>query len=332
MSRSWHWTSVDLARFRVVFAVVMLLSLPTYSWLDGVPDALHRPPAGVAALFPGFPPLAVLHVLDAALALSLAALAFGVRVTLASWTASLTMLLGSGLAFSLGKIDHNILLVLTPAVLSLAGWAPGARPRPQILRLWAFAVGTAMLTAGLAKLSGGWLDPGTHAVQGYVFQQVYAYDLTDWLGSSVTALDPSWIWEPMDWAAVVVECGLIVCAVWSLRAFRVGLAALSLFHLGVLLLMNIAFVGNLLAYAAFVQWSAARWPTPTLSAGRRTAATVAVGLTAWGLVELAGNAAELVGPVVLFVAAALGAWYLIHQVRSIVTRTSRSARAEALAS
>lgn len=316
---SWDsLTRIDLGRYRVLYAAAMLLMLPSFTWLADYPDALYQPPPGPFRLLDGFPAGWVLAGLGLLVAVSMGCLLAGTWVRAASWAATVSMLVGHGLSYSLGKIDHNLLVVVTPVVMLAAGWAPGSLTRPWVLRLWAFTIGTAMLTAGLSKLFGGWLDPSSHAVQGYVFQQVYAFDLTQWLGRPMTHVAAAWVWEPMDWAAVVLECSVVILAVLGLRWFRLGIALLALFHLGVMLMLNISFAGSVIVYAAFIPWGSLR------VTGIRPTAPVGVtgGILAWLLVERFGNAAELVRPALLIGGAAVGMWWLVHSVSGVVAAQS----------
>src|SRR5687768_18063707 len=110
---------------------------------------MYAPPPGPMQLFGGFPDAWVLHALELVLAAVFVALLVGYRVGLTSVTATVTMVLGYGFAYSLGKIDHNVLFILTPVVLAAAGWCGRGTVRPVVLRLWAFAIGLALLSAGL---------------------------------------------------------------------------------------------------------------------------------------------------------------------------------------
>lgn len=307
------WDSIsqaDLARYRAIYAAVTLLMLPSFTWLAGYPDALYRPPAGPFRLVDGFPPAWVLAGLGLLVAVAMGCLLAGAWVRIASLVATVAMIAGFGFSYSLGKIDHNLLVVVTPVVMLAAGWAPGSVVRPWVLRFWAFTIGVAMLTAGLAKLGGGWLDPTTHAVQGYTFQQVYSFDLTGWLGAAMTHVTAPWLWEPMDWAAVLLECSLIVLSVLGLRWFRVGLALLAVFHVGVMLMMNIPFAGSVIVYAGFVSWGRLRLPPIQLPAS----VGLVAGGVAWVVSEMVGNAATVTRPVILFGGAVVGIGYVAAQL------------------
>ena len=297
-------TAVDLARFRVIYAVVGLLTVPSFAWVAAYPDAMYAPPPGPMQVFGGFPDAWVLHGLELVAAAAFAALLVGYRVGLASVTATLAMLIGYGFAYSLGKIDHNVLFIFTPAVLAAAGWSGRGTVRPTVLRLWAFSIGLALLSAGLAKVLAGWLDPSTQATHGSALLFVHAYDRSGLL-TTLTLRSDVRLWEPFDVAAVVLECGFVL-TVFSWVWFRRGLAMLCLFHVGVLLLFGIPFGHNVLAYAAFVPWSRLPWPEV-----RRLSAWWVVPLVpmAWGLGQLG---APPVAEALVVLGGCAGGWYLVR--------------------
>ena len=304
----------DLARYRVMFAAYGLLTLPSFAWVSAFPDSVFRPPPGPAALFSGLPDAWVLYLLEALLAIALVALLLGVRIWMASITATLAMSVGFGLTDSLGKIDHNALFVLAPVVMAFAGWAGNKPVREWVMRLWAFAIGLAMLSAGLMKVSAGWLDPGTHATRGSVAVFTHVFDRGGPFAELALRNASALFWEPMDFAAVALECGLIL-TVFSWKWFRRALAVLCLFHLGVLCLFDIPFGLNVVVYAAFFPWSALRLPD---LAPLKAVWVVPTGVAIWGL-HLVVHPEFVVAAATVVLGAALGAG---HLWRSVVGRAS----------
>lgn len=298
----------DLARFRVIYATCGLLLVPSFAWVAQYPDSMYMPPLGPARLFDGFPDAWVLHALEVVLAVAFAALLVGWRVGLASVVATMVMVVGYGFTYSLGKIDHNVLFILTPAVMAAAGWSGRGAVRPVVLRLWAFSVGLAMLSAGLTKVLVGWLDPGTHATFGSALMFVHAYDRSGPLTTLALRSDAGWMWEPLDIAAVALECGLIL-TVFSWVWFRRALALLCLFHVGVLLLLGIPFGLNVLAYAAFVPWSRVRVPDLRVPVW----AVLPVGVGAWAAHQLV-TPDKAVSVALVLVGGLVGGWHLARSM------------------
>lgn len=323
----------DVSRYRVIYAVVLLLGLPRFSWVSSYPDSLYDPPPGPFQLLTGFPPEWFLIGLEILVAISAGFLLVGAHVRAASVTATLALIVGSGFAYSLGKIDHNILRSLAPIVLVLAAWGGSTALRahrsrrdtqPQWpMRLFALIVGLALFTAAAPKVLAGWLSPDTQAVQGFLSREFYLNDRQDLLAPTFVGIDVRLFWEVMDWATVGLEMAVLL-AVLNWRAFRMVLAVMTLFHMGVYLMMNISFAGNVLIYGAFVQWGAVRLPVVRVPQIVRTLApllAVVVGGGAWFLTRQLGNPG--IGPVVLTLGALLSAWYLVVNVVALVRGATR---------
>jgi predicted DCC family thiol-disulfide oxidoreductase YuxK len=269
-------TRTSLARYRIVYALIVLLMLPDFAWIAVFPDSMYNPPPGPMQLLSGFPSLWVLRGLEAALAVCLVAILLGWRTRTASFLSVAVAMTGYGLCYSLGKIDHDILLVLVPAPMALAGWgdrlsldaarrrARGEAERPERadqwpLRLYALMIGLAFLTAATYKLRGGWLDPSTHAVQASVIEQYFTHGRGELLVPMFLTVKNPVFWEILDVATVVLEAGLVL-AVLTWATTRVWFAIAATFHVGVWLMLNIPFFMNVVAYGFVVPWD--RVPVP----------------------------------------------------------------------
>ncbi|MFD1504239.1 DUF393 domain-containing protein [Georgenia yuyongxinii] len=341
------FTRASLARYRVVYAAIALLTLPDFSWPALFPDSMYIAPPGPFMLSPGFPPEVVLRGLEALFAACLVAILLGWFTRTASVLAVIVAMTGFGFTYSLGKIDHDILLVLLPAPMALAGWGdrfsldavrrrarglPAAAERADQwpLRLYALMIGLGFLTAAWPKIRGDWLNPRTQAVQGHQVRQYFTNDKDDLLAPFFLEFDHPVFWEILDIATILLEAGLIL-AVLSWTTTRFAFAVAGTFHLGVWLMMNIAFFMNVVAYGFLVPWD--RLPVPR--ALRRSFAApawlvrlapvlVIAGGVSWSLlVESVGNAAGVVYPVVLVVGGLVGAWFLLAPV----VRLGQAARA-----
>jgi hypothetical protein len=330
-------TFLALARFRILYGVAALLVLPDFHWMSNYPGAWFNPPLGPMMLLDGFPPEWFLRALELALAVSLVAVTLGWRTKVASFAVTAVSLVGYGFVYSLGKIDHGILFVLLPSLMALAGWgerlsfdsvrrhgpdrAPGdigllAAQWP--VRLLALLSGLAFLTAAVPKVRGGWLDLDTQAVQNIMLSEFYVHGKEAWLVDLFMAIPYPIFWEPLDYVTVLLEAGLVLC-VLTWRSLRIGYAVAATFHLGVFLMLDIAFFHNLVVYAAFVQWDRVPAPAwlmqlPRPSTRAHAPLVVGAGVVVFALVSGLGNAAPWASPVGLLVGGAAGAAYLLWQL------------------
>jgi hypothetical protein len=336
------FTAVDLGVYRVVFAVATLLTVSDIEWVGAYPDSLIDAPTGPFQLLSGFPSPAVLIALEVLRSLALALLAVGLWTRWTSLAVAMLLLVTYGLSYSLGKVDHTILVVLAPLILSFAHWGRrvsvdallnkrAAEPQPQWpLRYLALMVGLAFFAAAWVKLSTGWLSTSTQAALGHSFVRFYSYDTSSWTSQWIAGTSHSrFAWELIDWLTVAFEFAILLAVPWW-RAFRIALAAAVLFHLGVYLAMDIDFSFNVVVYGAFVSWSTLL--RPTRFAGRDTAGSksgpvvltlcaVALGGIAWFVTSTIPAVGAVSGVAIVLTGAAIGIGYLIREG----TRASRRA-------
>jgi hypothetical protein len=268
--RRGDYTVEDLARYRIIYGLITLLGLRGYGNIASQPAAQFDPPPGPIMLFDSIPSRASLEALEFATAVLVVFLLMGFKTRMTSLLLAAAMMTGAGLSFSFGKIDHGIFMLLVPAVMAFSGWGgamsvdahlasrsgrPRIEPSQWAMRLLAFMIGLSFLTAGTAKLRAGWLDLHTHAARAHFLQGYVRDDRHDFLAPLFLRVQEFGIpWEAIDWFTVALECGLVFSVLWW-RTFRIGIALGTLFHLGVLLMMNIQFSANVIAYGAFVRWN-----------------------------------------------------------------------------
>lgn len=263
-------TGPSLAFFRVLLASYLLLfQLPIGTTLPDLPASLFHPPPGLPHAFGGFPSAAAV-IVGNVVACSLAfMLMIGYRARASAIGLSLSLLLLSAWQFSVGKIDHNLLAVMAPLVFAWSGWdktwVAGPPPRAanaavddgrsgnRCAFLFAMIVGLTMSTAGLAKLYGNWLDTTTSATLGHAISVNWFEQRTALLFEPARRTMSPWMWEAMDWAAVIFE---LAAGVAFLRRswWRWWLVVAVFFHAGVWLKFAIVFAPSLVSYAAFVRW------------------------------------------------------------------------------
>ncbi len=265
---SYRARAEDLSIFRVLYATFIICNvIPIAAWLPLAPQAFFDPPIGPAALFTAPPPAIVLLSLNLLLALFATMLLVGWMTSLASAGVGLTLIALDSWAYSLGKINHDILLIVTPLVLGFSGWGrnlsidsirfPLAESDQAAVwppALLALLVGFAMFTAGWAKATTGWLNPQLRCTYGHLVYNYLHTGRETWVGCLALRIDSAWFWKTADWFTVALELTFLPAA-FDRKLFRLSLAFASLFHLGVLLLFDIPFSANIVPYGAFVSYT-----------------------------------------------------------------------------
>lgn len=259
----------DLAFYRVLFACYVLVGIaPVGTWVAELPQTFFRPPIGHAGFFASFPSPPLLLGLNLLLVIAAALLLVGWRTGLMSALVGLALILINGFVYATGKINHDILIVLVPLVMSVSGWGGawsldarriarrGLAPRSPPgwpMALLALFIGYAMFTAGLAKLQTGWLDPEQLCTYGHLASNYLTADRYTRAAEFALKINSVLFWKAADYSAVLLELAFLP-AVLHPRLFRPMLAVACLFHVGVLVLFKISFPWNVVAYAAFLVW------------------------------------------------------------------------------
>jgi hypothetical protein len=270
---AWRLPDAQRAGYRVVLCSYLLFTgVATRLLLADVPPEVMRAPLGPFMLLPGYPPTWFVLALQAVACGALCLLLAG-RVPRASGlVATGAAILLSGITYSAGgKIDHNILYVLAPLVCGFACCGPALTERDRDARAWPIAVfaavvGFSLFTSAVYKATGGWLALEDSSVQGLQLRNLHVYGRDALLSPLAARIDLPWLWEAADWGTVLLE-GCFLVLPFAPRLMRWALVAMSLMHLGIVLLMNISFAGNIVVYALFM-----RWPASARAWGARVAA------------------------------------------------------------
>jgi hypothetical protein len=333
---------VDLGLYRIIYAVATLLTVSDIQWLSAFPDSIIDAPPGPFQLMSGFPSPAILVGLEVLRTLALVLLAFGIWTRWVSVAVAVLLLITYGLTYSVGKIDHTILVVLAPLILSFAHWGrrvsvdallstrvPEHQPQWP-LRFLALVVGLSFFAAAWVKLTTGWLSPATQAALGHTLVRFYSYDTTSWSVQWIAASSHlRFAWELIDWLTVAMEFAIIIAMPWW-RAFRVALAVAVLFHLGVYLAMDIDFSFNVVVYGAFVSWAALlrrERPSERAVAAVRPGVAVLFGFSVlalsgavWFVTSTMPGIGAVAGVVIVLTGAAIGIGYLLRQAGLVIRR------------
>jgi hypothetical protein len=266
---SYRPTAEGLALFRIFAAMMILFFLMPdatyYTDLAKFPDDFFSPPPGPMMLVGVFPPAWFFYTIHTLLVVSLIGVLLGYKTRISSLMSTLFMLILLGFIFSIGKVNHMMLLILLPAVMAFSNWGGAYSIDAHYLRrktqaegwplvLLALFIGFMMFTAGFAKILGGWLHFDTFATQGHLLNQYFVRGRTELLSGLVVEINQPWIWGVLDWATVMFEAGFLLAAMragWT----RLFVSFAVLFHFSTMLTLNIAFLVNFPAYAAFLPWN-----------------------------------------------------------------------------
>ena len=293
-----------LGAFRILYAgyILFVVGAPEFRWIAQHPALFFDPPPySFANLFHQFPGHYFFLIIDLLVVVLLVFLLFGFRTRLTSMSLATVMLIGFSFYHSFGKINHDtLLMVITSLLMAFSGW--GSRyaidqssPRHHASgeNYWPVAtlaviLSFAMFSAGFPKLvedgslRNGWLSLSTQAVKGYAI--VYQHDdlAGNYLAPIFLEYAGDFLWETLDWVAVVFEIGFLFAVVrrpW----FRFFVLVAVLFHFMNGLLLSISFVNNITLYLLFIYWlPVLAWfeRLPTRLIRRPVMIAAVVGLTA----------------------------------------------------
>ncbi|MDZ7720690.1 MAG: HTTM domain-containing protein [Balneolaceae bacterium] len=271
--RSFSVTPEGLALYRIftsLFLLAFLLpSTGIYSFLGSLPQDFYNPPPGPMAIFQDFPPEIVFYILHFFLVASLISLLIGFKTKFVSLSTGVIILVLKGLFYSVGKINHDLLIAVVPMVMAFSGWGKtysvdaflnskkivDNKVQSWPVVLLAFMIGFMMFTAGFPKILGGWLDVGTQATYGHYFKQFFLNGRQDLLAEYAIYVENKIAWELLDYGTVLFEAGFLL-AILHPKTTRIFVCFAVIFHFSTMMLLNIAFLPNFLAYAAFLNWSA----------------------------------------------------------------------------
>ena len=265
-----------LSAYRILYGLIVMIfiGLPAYSWLGNSIDYLFKPPTiSISNLFNGFPGSGFFNVLTFLNLVFFICMFLGIQSKWSSLLFSLTCIIGYNYWYSFGKVDHLLLWVITPMFLGFAGWGNhfniysllGNRKSKEaelvsrdtislIISLLALSIAFSMLTSGVAKVMGGWLSWSHEAVRYNLIKNYFTLDRAEFMASYFLTFKNHLVWKAMDYSALFLECGFILSVVRQ-KYFRIFLLMAVAFHVLVLVMFNIAFYSNLIAYMLFIDWS-----------------------------------------------------------------------------
>ena len=119
---------------------------------------------------------------------------------------------------------------------------------------FALLVGFALFTSGWAKATTGWLNPDLKCTYGHLATNYLVTGRETWAAKLALPIQSAWFWKGADWATVALELAVLPAALRR-RSFCLVLALVTVFHVGVMLLFDISFRVNVIAYGAFVRYA-----------------------------------------------------------------------------
>lgn len=237
-----------------------------FNWIASVPQSLFIPPVlSLANLFDGFPGRAFFIALDAASLLSLVCLAIGIGARTSTVVYLLAAIIGHSFQYSFGKIDHSILLYALLGCMAFSGWGQHLAVLPdkktksdssiRSLSLLSVLLCFAMFTAGFEKALN-WVDFDLKT-NGFISWFRHGYYVVDrqFLLAHLVNYFPPLLLELFDYAAVALELSPLFFLLHSRKGWQVWLLIVCAFHLVNTLLLNIAFMENIMVYLVFIDFT-----------------------------------------------------------------------------
>ncbi|MCZ6674118.1 MAG: hypothetical protein O7C75_14405 [Verrucomicrobia bacterium] len=252
---------LEASVFRIFFGLFLLLfSMPNYAWIGDIPQSFFDPPIlSLANLFTGFPPKAIFFFCNLIIPLLVLCITLGVKTRWSSIALFTIYVFVSSFGYSLGKIDHNILLWFALLCFAFSNWgthlalAPDKPVKDHQSPITLVAVGLAfgMFSAGLEK-ARYWVDFDLET-SGFLLWFYAGYFNIDrnLLLSDQVFQTPSLILEIGEYAAITFEITGFLFLLSGRIGWRCWLIVGSCFHLTNSLYLNIHFTEHAIVYLAF---------------------------------------------------------------------------------
>ena len=251
-----------LGAYRIFFCLYLLaFGVVDFEKIGNYSPHLYKPKSSLAIWFE-LPSSEFFIFLDYFILLLIVLVLFGFKTRWMSILLGSSLIVGQSFLFSFGKIDHGFLLVsFLPIVMSFSNWGScfsidskkeAGKIKTWPISLMSLILGFAMFTAGLQKLFGGWLNPEFQAIRSHIFRSFINLRegvLTEFM----LGIKSKILWESMDILIVGFELGFLL-VVFNRKWFRKWIALAILFHIGVILSMDITFSQNVIVYLLFLDW------------------------------------------------------------------------------
>nr|WP_163381271.1 HTTM domain-containing protein [Cyclobacterium sp. SYSU L10401] len=264
LENTWKPTFFQLGLTRILFCLgFFIFDLPQFIEIASFELVFFDPPPGISRLIGPITSEDFWWTFDLILRISFALILIGFRTKASSIIFGLLLLFGFTYDYSYGKINHNIFPVIFPLLMAFTNWGGALsidalrnRTRNKIPKGWpltflSFLLGWGYFTAGLPKLIGGWLDVSYSTTAGFILRRYYSGADPMYLNEMFVKINNLFIYKILDYSTLLFELGFILTIFWSALFLRaIGIAAM--FHLGVLLTVNIPFSLHVLVFLPYI--------------------------------------------------------------------------------
>jgi len=264
LQSTWKPTFFQLGLTRILFCLgFFIYGLPQFIEISNIEVVFFDPPPGLSLLIGPINSADFWWTFDLFLRITFVAVLVGFRSKESSIIFGLLLLFGYTYLYSYGKINHNIYPVVFPIIMAFTNWGGALsidsirnkntkiEPKGWPLTYLSFLLGWGYLTAGMPKLFGGWLDVSFSTTAGYILRRFHSGQEPWYLNEMFVKINNLFIYKILDYSTLVFELGFLFTIFWSALFLRsIGIAAL--FHLGVLLMLNIPFTSHVLVFLPYL--------------------------------------------------------------------------------
>jgi hypothetical protein len=246
----------DLVFFRrLFFGVFLLLGFPDFaSFTANDPNLFNPPLLSLPWLLGTYPPSWLLTGITITLLVSSIAAMIGYRLRISLALFVLSFVIGKSFEYSFGMVDHDDMLYpVFAALLWLSELSPRNKlhlHRSSVYFLMAFAIAFAFWGAGIPKILTGWLHPADFKFKHTVIYYYHGLGWGQMGGWMLDNIKSHFVWESLDWLAVLFECALIFIIIRP-RYFYWSIWACLLFHQFNYWALGIPFKSALIFYLLF---------------------------------------------------------------------------------
>tara|TARA_R110000868_G_C10894136_1_gene763821 strand:- start:143 stop:1222 length:1080 start_codon:yes stop_codon:yes gene_type:complete len=264
LENTWKPTFFQLGLTRILFCLgFIVVGLPHFNQISGYDLEFFDPPVGVSLVLGPITSENFWWNFDLIIRIVFVLVLAGFRTKESSIAFGLLLIFGFSYEYSYGKINHNIFPVIFPIIMAFTNWGGALsidsirkgglqlEPKGWPLTFLSFLLGWGYFTAGLPKLIGGWLDPSYSSTAGFILRRYYSSSGPLYLNEMFVKINSLFINKVFDYSTLAFELGFILTIFWAAVYLRaVGVAVM--FHLGVLLTVNIPFTLHVLVFLPYI--------------------------------------------------------------------------------